>query len=243
LKQKDERTKYIEGLMEKRLGPDDTFWFGCKACGNCCRNRDDVLLSAYDLYRIARHLKIKPQEAFKKYCESYIGHTSNLPVVRLKPKPIPNMLLRIPQPHSSVCPLLSDDGKCSVHKSKPATCALFPLGRVYDPKEKGVFYVLNDGDCGGKKELHTVKGWLAYFNLPVHDEAYIKWNEFLTECMDLMRNKFKKLPDKVKETLWNGYFLIMYISYDINEEFLPQLERNIEQYKKLLEITKDKLRP
>jgi len=233
LKNNDSRTKYLENLIKNQLGPDDTFAFKCNACGCCCRNREDVLLSPHDLYRISKHLSIKPQEAFERYCETYIGQTSNIPVVRLKPKPVPNLLLRNPLPYSSVCPLLSD-GRCSVHKSKPVTCALFPLGRMYNPQTKKVSYVLNNGKCGDKSEKQTVKDWLAEFSIPVYDKVFILWNEFLTETVMKMK-KLKKMPDKAKELFYSCFFFAVYLAYDINEEFLPQLEKNIAKFQKLMD--------
>jgi hypothetical protein len=232
LKNKDPRAKYLQKLIQNPLGLDATFSFSCKACGNCCRNRDDVLLSAFDLYRISKHLNIKPKEAFEKYCETYIGPTSNLPIVRLRPKPIPNMLLRVPEPYSSACPLL-ENGRCSVHKAKPITCALFPIGRGYDPQAKKVFYVLNDAKCNDGGKRHVIKDWLAFFDIPLHDEAYIAWTEFLTESVKFMQ-KFLKASDRLKEMIWNCFFLIMYLTYDTNDEFLPQLKRNIKEFKDLM---------
>ena len=39
-----------------RLAAGEPFDFVCAGCGDCCRNRRDLVLSGYDLYRIARRL-------------------------------------------------------------------------------------------------------------------------------------------------------------------------------------------
>ena len=36
-----------------RLAAGDRFDFACAGCGDCCRQRRDLVLSGYDLYRIA----------------------------------------------------------------------------------------------------------------------------------------------------------------------------------------------
>lgn len=35
------------------LERDTQFHFACAGCGNCCRGREDIVLSGYDLWRIA----------------------------------------------------------------------------------------------------------------------------------------------------------------------------------------------
>lgn len=96
---------------------NDTFQFHCTQCGKCCIHREDILLSPYDLYKIARELQLEPIEVCKRYCESYIGNHSRMPIVRL-----------MPQGAVQRCPFLKNQ-KCSIHKAKPAVCAMFPVGR------------------------------------------------------------------------------------------------------------------
>ena len=114
----DNRLKYIgEHLEEMLIGPDEKFRFHCTQCGKCCINREDILLNPKDLYNIAATLSISQEEAVERYCETYMGGTSRLPIVRLRP-----------QGSIKRCPLLKDR-KCMVHKAKPTVCAMYPLGR------------------------------------------------------------------------------------------------------------------
>ena len=43
------------------LERDAQFRFACAGCGNCCRGREDIVLSGYDLWRIAARLRLPPQ--------------------------------------------------------------------------------------------------------------------------------------------------------------------------------------
>ena len=43
-----------ENLDKMKIGVDDTFEFGCRACGKCCRNRTDIIVSPRDIYNIAK---------------------------------------------------------------------------------------------------------------------------------------------------------------------------------------------
>lgn len=42
------------------LGRDEAFSFACAGCGNCCRGREDIVLSGFDLWRIAARLRLPP---------------------------------------------------------------------------------------------------------------------------------------------------------------------------------------
>lgn len=70
----DERLKQIaENFDNMKIGIDDTFSFSCNQCGKCCINREDILLSPFDLYRMSKKLNMTPNEFVAQYGEAYIG--------------------------------------------------------------------------------------------------------------------------------------------------------------------------
>ncbi|MDE7352960.1 MAG: YkgJ family cysteine cluster protein [Acetatifactor sp.] len=101
-------------------------------CSNCCFHTEGVLLNPKDVYNISKELGLSPQETIEQYCETYIGVDLRMPIVRLKPR-------------GSVqrCPSLKNH-KCSVHKAKPAVCAMFPIGRCLKMDEKEVKDITTD---------------------------------------------------------------------------------------------------
>lgn len=52
-----------------RLAAGEPFDFVCAGCGDCCRNRRDLVLSGYDLYRIARRLGLPPRLTADAFCK------------------------------------------------------------------------------------------------------------------------------------------------------------------------------
>ncbi|MHB8061742.1 MAG: YkgJ family cysteine cluster protein [Ruminiclostridium sp.] len=134
---------------------NETFRFHCTQCGKCCINREDILLTPKDLYNIAKEFGMSTQDVVKTYCETYIGDSSRIPLVRLQPK---GSIKR--------CPLLKDQ-KCSVHRVKPVVCAIFPIGRCIRVDSdhfnssgiKGcqTEYIFTDPGCEDKSETHTVR--------------------------------------------------------------------------------------
>ena len=76
----DKRLQYIyENFDKLKIGVDDTFNFRCIMCGNCCRDREDILLSPVDIFNLAKHFNKQPFEIIKSYCEVYIGNSSKMP--------------------------------------------------------------------------------------------------------------------------------------------------------------------
>ena len=59
-----------------RLAAGDRFDFACAGCGDCCRQRRDLVLSGYDLYRIARRLSLPPRIVAAAFCKSYLAPES-----------------------------------------------------------------------------------------------------------------------------------------------------------------------
>ena len=106
------------------LAAGDRFAFRCAGCGGCCRGREDLVLSGYDLYRLSRRLGLPPKITARAFCRSYIGAVSRLPVLRLAPV----------RAERNNCPFLTG-GRCAVHEARPLACALYPLGQEIGREE------------------------------------------------------------------------------------------------------------
>ena len=76
----------IDNFDAMKIGLDDTVHFGCRQCGKCCINREDIFLNAKDVYNLCNALSLTPGQVMEQYCEVYIGQDSRLPIVRLKPQ-------------------------------------------------------------------------------------------------------------------------------------------------------------
>lgn len=224
----DDRLKYIgEHLEEMLIGPDEKFRFHCTQCGKCCINREDILLNPKDLYNIAATLSISQEEAVKQYCETYMGGTSRLPIVRLRP-----------QGSIKRCPLLKDR-KCMVHKAKPTVCAMYPLGRCLaisqdtmsriETAELKPQFILNEVDCGDNAEEHTVREWLESFGIPVEDQYYIRWQRIAMLASKVIKSVEGSWTPHGLNMLLTLIFNMLYLGYDMDKEFEPQFEERAEE--------------
>lgn len=214
----------IEHLEDYLLDLDSEFRFKCRRCGKCCIHQDTIIFNARDIYNIAKKKGMTMQGVVEAYTETYIGGNSRIPIVHL--------LSNGPR---GACPLLTADGRCSVHDCKPTVCALFPLGRVAinsnngQPLQEGempkIRYILNDHSCGSAKRVNTVRSWLARFGIPEHDEFYLLWNKVLMSLTPaVMRLEREKVSDHVLDMLWSAVYETLYLHYDTDQEFMPQFQ-------------------
>ena len=220
-------------LESMTIGLDDTFKFHCDQCGKCCTHREDIILSPMDIFKMAKELKMTPVEFYHEYCVFNIGEHTRMPIVRLAS-----------EGKDTHCVLLKNH-RCSVHKVKPAVCAMFPLGR-YMSFEKDdynaesidtskVKYLLQPPECGDESETHTVREWLSGFDIKLEDEAFVQWQKAISR----FSNKFKELEKKQDMLsmieIWFVVRVSLYLQYDTSMDFLPQFNYNVENLLKLLD--------
>ena len=234
----DPRLKEIaDNFDKKKIGLDDTFKFHCTECGKCCTEREDILLTARDVYNVSRELGMEPLEMVQTYCESYIGQDSRIPLIRIKPR---GTIRR--------CPLMKDR-KCSVHKAKPLVCAMFPLGRVAayrknefgigTLREAGIQYIYTKPNCGDDTETFTVREYLESFGIPVDDDYFYSWHELLAETSMFLNREGKNLDRELLEKLWLTILMGIYLKYDTAKPFTEQFEANKKQILEIIRVLRD----
>ena len=202
-----------ELLKLPRLGKDDTFAFGCNRCGSCCRERDDILLTPLDLFKISKYLKKSIQEVLISYCESYEGSASKIPIVRLKPRE-----------YRRTCPFAGKDG-CMVHPVKPIVCSLYPLGRMTDPNANQFTYILQPITCGNKNQTQTVKQWLEGFSVLDEEKINLYWHSQVMRLTIILNKIYDEYPidhDPINHML----LMNLYVFYDLERNFMLQFKDN-----------------
>lgn len=229
----------IEQLEEHLLDLDSEFRFKCRRCGKCCIHQETIIFNARDIYNIARKKGMTMRGVVEAYTETYIGHSSRIPIVHL-----------LSNGPKGACPLLTEDGRCSVHDCKPTVCALFPLGRVVmgekfgepieNPDDLHVKYILTDHNCGSAKKVNTVRSWLSKFGIPEHDEFFLLWNKVIMSLTPaVMKLEEAKVAEPVLNMLWNTIYTALYLDYDTSQEFMPQFQATADKLIHLSEeITK-----
>lgn len=208
--------KDLKKIMESVLKPDDTFTFECAMCGNCCRNRrEPILLTGADIFRAAKALGKPIQEVMEQNTHGYIGDDSHIPCVVLKER------------LDGSCRFLRN-GKCTIQNDKPVVCALYPLGRLFDPQTGEYHYFLNQQTCqSGQKSgrVWTLQEWLDLFKIEETAQMTAVWYRLLT---GLAQETHKMDKGNISGQLLSLLLYVLYLNYDVDKSYIEQVERNMD---------------
>lgn len=96
--------------------------FACHGCGDCCKG-SAILLSPYDLARLAARSGETPRQVIKERCTVLKHPQTNLPTILLE---------TVPQ-----CSFLDEQNACTAYDFRPLVCRAYPLGIFTDLNEPG----------------------------------------------------------------------------------------------------------
>ena len=142
----------------------------CEGCSACCRGMgSSIILDPMDIWRFSQGIK-------QDFAALMSAGTIELGIV--DGMILPNLKM---DARTDACPFLDENGRCSVHRSRPGLCRLFPLGRYYE--ENGFRYFIQIHECR-KKDRGKVKirKWLGIPDLKSYERYILKWHDFLNEC-------------------------------------------------------------
>ena len=197
------------------LAQDAHFSFACNGCGDCCRGREDIVLSGFDLWRIAARLRLPPQIVARGYCRASIGTVSHLPVLRLAPV----------KENRNNCPFLTGD-RCAIHDAEPLVCALYPLAQEISRKGQ-VSYFLQPTGCGGQVIEARVEDYLARYDVPAQEQTDVRWAQTCMTLEDTVEQLGAQLSPVLVRRMQDKLWQALYFGYDYAASFLPQLEKNL----------------
>ncbi len=196
------------------LQQEDVFSFACNGCGDCCRGRQDIVLSGYDLYRIAVRLSLPPEVVVGAVCRHYNGTNSLMPVVRLQPQ----------QNARHDCPFLYQS-RCAIHDAEPLVCALYPLGQQIE-LDGTVNYFAQTAHCGGVLQEAKLADFLQRYDIGAREGIDVQW---AFTCITLAR-ALKELATRLTKAQFcrvqMRIYQMLYIKYDIAKPYQPQFDEN-----------------
>ena len=215
-------TKNIREMTEEEfkniplLDLENTLPFSCKSCGKCCKNRQDLILTPYDVFRLARYLMRETGEIIKTYCEVFEGRDSHMPVVRILPRP----------PENS-CPFLRNR-KCSVHQAKPILCRVYPIAKVHVFEQKSGYYLGDIPKCMRTDKQTTVRDWVGDAASDESNAAAAEWTKSLPRIIQPFHEKLKSFSLNERNQIFEAMFAHLYLLYDTKQDFAPQLKQNVD---------------
>ena len=224
--------------------------FKCDGCRNgmseCCTNRNDIMISPYDMYKLQKGLNKSSEEIIDKYLEPILGSDSKIPMLIMKNNYYNG---------ESICKFLKRieiDGVkkrgCSIHGFKPSVCELYPIGRFtkinQKTKEKKMYYMVQSLSCGvpGDHKI-KIRDWVP--DIDNSERAFILFNDFIEKLYDIIDIKSFMNSDKIqaveKNVFATSYYTALY-TYDTNKDFFEQFETHakvmLEIAEKFVEVLK-----
>ena len=219
-----------------KLQKNDSLDFSCEQCGKCCKFSANVLLNPLDIFKASEYLSLAPQDFIDKYCEIRQDTQSKMPYVKFSKTEF----------GSKICHFYAS-GKCAIHKAKPASCALYPAGRIYNPETDGLTYFIQPSECGEKQQSQKSKpamsisllDWLDLHGIKDDEEFTVKWHEWLRNTAGKIAVIFADntaFTQNVKNTLYSFLCVMLYLKYDTSIDFMPQFVKNCEETDALIEM-------
>lgn len=210
---------------------DDTFQFQCNQCGKCCIN-DEIMVSVWDIVRIANALKMPSIEVCNNFIKFHIGENTHFPIATLR---MVHMHNPVTEDDFSFCPFLrfsdgGDKASCLIQSDKPFICAVYPLGRgtFIDQKtgEIDQFYFVQPITCGKTNGVPVkIRDWLNQYDLEGSDQATLDFTNFLSDLRGIVNLDMMSLnPDYDEETSDATKELLAILMDELYGSYVPEDE-------------------
>ena len=202
-----------------QANPDDLLPFLCKSTGKCCIH-NLVILSSFDIFRIAKALEVSAKKLFENKILTYRINPTNFWM-----EPILNSKA------NSTCPFLfskssGEDNKeylCEIYEFRPLVCRIYPL--KYDKSENLFLRFLpaenRCWECISNEKNPTLTEYLDNANIPNFLGEYTKYLK-LIESIQVNLNLETIKKNKLAQEKFFKIQAILYETYpNQNEEKLP----------------------
>ena len=207
------------------LARDEAFSFACAGCGGCCRGREDIVLSGFDLWRIAGRLRLPPQTVARAFCRASIGQVSHLPVLRLAPV----------KEERNNCPFLTEN-HCAIHDAEPLVCALYPLAQEIS-REGEVSYFLQPTGCGGRVIEAKVEDYLARYDVPAREKTDVRWAQTCMDLEDVVEPLDAALEPPLRRRMQAKLWQALYFKFDYESK--PPVRLNLWKFRVIVIFNQD----
>ncbi len=164
-------------VLPVQLWSEDRFRFRCHtgiACFNKCCENIDILLTPWDIVRMARRFGLNTRETIDRYSTDDRMDAQGMPALKLARKP-----------ESTACVHLGPEG-CGIYADRPAACRYYALGTVAMRKKdestvEDSYFVVKEVHCLGHDEPQeqTVEEYRREQGVVEYDEANREWREIV----------------------------------------------------------------
>ena len=138
------------------------------------------------------------------------------------------------------CPFLTEN-HCAIHEAEPLVCALYPLAQEIS-RAGEVHYFLQPTGCGGQVIEARVQDYLARYDVPAREAIDVRWAQTCMALEDTVEQLETVLSPVLVRRMQAKLWQALYFGYDYAQDYLPQLEANLQtldtELRKLTEYQK-----
>ena len=124
------------------------------------------------------------------------------------------------------CPFLTEN-HCAIHDAEPLVCALYPLAQEIS-REGEVRYFLQPTGCGGRVIEAKVEDYLARYDVPAREKTDVRWAQTCMDLEDVVEPLDVALEPPLRRRMQAKLWQALYFGYDYAQDYLPQLEANLQ---------------
>ncbi len=179
----------------------------CAGCSACCRGMgSSILLDPMDVYRLEQKLHKSFEELLQDHVELNVVDGVILPNLKLVGA-------------QEVCSFLNEEGRCSIHDSRPGICRLFPLGRYYENGDYKYFLQVKECQIQNRTKVKISK-WIDVADYNRYKKYILRWHFFLNRAEELIQ---EASDDDFARQLCMLILQAFYRkTYDVTEDFYEQ---------------------
>ena len=194
---------------------------GCKDCHACCVDMGgSIILDPLDIYNMTKKLSVTFEQLLADYIELGVVDGIILPNIKMSG-------------NIDKCRFLNEEGRCSIHDSRPGICRLFPLGRIYEDRSFKYFIQVYECPKENKSKV-KVKNWLGIENIVAYEKFVNRWHYLL----DDLQEKVLKEADEQTSRNVSMYILQSFYMSKYSEEFdiFDQLNTRLDAAEKIFAL-------
>lgn len=188
----------------------------CRGCSKCCQEMgNSIVLDPLDMYRISTCTKKRFEALLEKEIELNIVDGVILPNLKMAPNA---------HTKNDTCVFLNEEGRCSIHSSRPGICRIFPLGRLYEDRDFS--YVLQTHECEKENKAKVkVSKWIDTPDLKTNQLFIKEWHFFLKDIHAmLLQKQDEELIKKISMQILQFFYIEPYTDErDFYEQFFERL--------------------
>lgn len=191
----------------------------CEGCSACCRGMgSSIILDPFDVFRMEKRLQKSFEELLQENFELNVVDGIILPNLKLAGE-------------AEVCTFLNEEGRCSIHDSRPGICRLFPLGRYYENHDYKYFLQVNECRKSNRTKVKISK-WIDTPDYPRYKKFIVEWHYFLNDVEELLKASGDENYNKQCCMLLLQAFYLK--KYDFLRDFYEQFAERMQVVKEAL---------